>query len=346
MKNKKKTLSIFAIVAIVVACMAITMGITLAYFGGNSSAEINTIKLKTGIEIGSTIESNVATSLVVPGQPVSIEAVGTVSATTKGTPNASEVVDGIVRAKFNIGNTLGDVTIAGAENGDVWVNGNDGYYYLTEANKTSLRTVAVGDEVKIYASLVVSVGFVNEDSGKTLSASVTFEIAQAELYNSDGSLADLTVANATTSGNPVYDAFTSVSSGASTPSNLHTVTFDNSFTTALGMYGYNGAMEGISIKFAGGDNKVVTGSEGSISGSGTSITFSNNIDGTSLDSIRGTLPEAVTNNYGSTTFIVKDSGGNVVWQDTITNGVGSAEDVTIDLTEATEFKLEVSVTKK
>ena len=237
MKNKKKTLSIFAIVAIVVACMAITMGITLAYFGGNSSAEINTIKLKTGIEIGSTIESNVATSLVVPGQPVSIEAVGTVSATTKGTPNASEVVDGIVRAKFNIGNTLGDVTIAGAENGDVWVNGNDGYYYLTEANKTSLRTVAVGDEVEIYASLVVSVGFVNEDSGKTLSASVTFEIAQAELYNSDGSLADLTVANATTSGNPVYDAFTAVSSGASTPSNLHTVTFDNSFTTELGMYG-------------------------------------------------------------------------------------------------------------
>ena len=210
MNKKKKWLSLLTIATSLILCIISTFGITLAFFGGNASANLSTITLKTGIEIGAAIESSVGTAKVVPGQPITITATGTLSATDKGNPTAENAVDGVVRAKFNIGNDLGDVTISGGEDADVWVKSGD-YYYLTEDDQTTLREVTVGESVKIYGTLTVSKNFTNADSGKSVEASVIFETIQADVYDSvTGEQVEMTIANATTSTSPLYSAFSVV----------------------------------------------------------------------------------------------------------------------------------------
>ena len=211
MKNKKKWASLLTISTSLVLCIISTFGITFAFFGGNASANLSTITLKTGIEIGAAIESSVGSAKVVPGQPVKITATGTVSATTKGNPTEANAVDGVVRAKFNVGNELGEVTIAG-NNTDFWTAGNDGYYYLVTAeNGTTLRTVSKGTSVQIFGDLTVSKNFTNADSGKSVEASVIFEVIQAGVYDSvTGNLVEMTVANATTASSPLYSSFQAV----------------------------------------------------------------------------------------------------------------------------------------
>ena len=210
MNNKKKWASILTIATSFILCIVATFGVTLAFFGGNASANLSTITLKTGIEIGAAIESSVGSAKVVPGQPVKITATGTVSATELGSADANNAVDGVVRAKFNVGNELGEVTIDGNST-DFWTDGNDGYYYLvTAANGTTLRTVSKGTSVQIFGDLIVSKNFTNADSGKSVEASVIFEVIQADIYKADGSKEALTVTNATTSTSPLYSAFDAV----------------------------------------------------------------------------------------------------------------------------------------
>ena len=212
MKNKRKLASLLTIATSLILCIISTFGITLAFFGGNASANLSTITLKTGIEIGAAIESSVGSAKVVPGQPVKITATGTVSATTQGTnPDANNAVDGVVRAKFNVGNELGEVTIAGNTT-DHWTSGNDGYYYLVTAeNGTTLRTVSKGTSVQIFGDLIVSKNFTNADSGKSVEASVIFEVIQAGVYDSvSGELVDMTVANATNASSPLYASFSAI----------------------------------------------------------------------------------------------------------------------------------------
>ena len=210
MKNKKKWASILTIATSLVLCIISTFGITLAFFGGNASANLSTITLKTGIEIGAAIESSVGSAKVVPGQPVKIEATGTIEVTDKGTPTEANAVDGVVRAKLTVGDELGDVEISGES--DYWTAGGDGYYYLvTEDEGTTLRVVKVGDSVKLFGNLTVSKNFTNADSGKSVEASVIFEVIQAGVYDSvNGGLVDMTVANATSASSPLYASFNAV----------------------------------------------------------------------------------------------------------------------------------------
>ena len=240
MNNKKKWASILTIATSLVLCIISTFGITLAFFGGNASANLSTITLKTGIEIGAAIESSVGSAKVVPGQPVKITATGTVSATELGSADANNAVDGVVRAKFNVGNELGEVTIAGNTT-DYWTAGNDGYYYLVTAeNGTTLRTVSKGTSVQIFGDLIVSKNFTNADSGKSVEASVIFEVIQADIYKTDGTKETLTVTNATTSTSPLYASFSAVKLEEKYKLNITIEQSEDSWDAALGAnyFGY------------------------------------------------------------------------------------------------------------
>ena len=208
--KKKNWAKLLTIAISLILCIVSTFGLTLAFFGGNASANLSTITLKTGIEIGAAIKSSVGEAKVVPGQPVKIEATGTLKVTDKGTPTSANAVDGVVRAKLTVGDELGDVTISGE--GDYWTAGGDGYYYLvTEENGTTLRVVKVGDSVKLFGNLVVNKNFTNADSGKSVEASVIFETIQAGVYDSvNGGLVEMTVASATYMSSPLYSAFSAV----------------------------------------------------------------------------------------------------------------------------------------
>ena len=268
MNNKKKWASILTIATSLVLCIISTFGITLAFFGGNASANLSTITLKTGIEIGAAIESSVGSAKVVPGQPVKITATGTVSATELGSADANNAVDGVVRAKFNVGNELGEVTIDG-NNTDFWTDGNDGYYYLVTAeNGTTLRTVSKGTSVQIFGDLIVSKNFTNADSGKSVEASVIFEVIQADIYKADGTKIDLTVANATSAtSNALKDAFDTVRYGER---KIEIIAKELTF-----VHFEEDPFEPLNIKFSDGSNYTFYGNETeSIIRYGTSVTFS------------------------------------------------------------------------
>ena len=220
MNNKKKWASILTIATSLILCMIATFSLTLAFFGGNSTASLGTITLKTGVKVGASVTATDNTTKVVPGQQIEINATGTVE------PYSSEgtVTSALLRVKFEVGGTMTvtpvfdtttGITLKTAD-GDktgYWVNGGDGYYYLcsttanaTVGNTTLLRFVPVNtttDSAKTKAVLAgdfqVPTTLTNADSGKDLTVSATFEVIQGEIYVGTSSTpltdAQLTIAN-------------------------------------------------------------------------------------------------------------------------------------------------------
>ncbi len=211
-KNKKKVISIVALVASFVLCIGATFGITMAYFGGNAKKDLGTLTLKTGITVNAAISTTqtIENSLVVPGQPIDINATGTVKS-YNGTTN---VVDGILRAKITItatGFTGVTPTInAGTNTGTaagVWVASGEYYYLCTAAGAKTLQKVQYDETAILTGTADIPNTIKNDMSGKTITASVTFEVVQAELFNGDTKLTD---ANLTYDNETVLAAFTAV----------------------------------------------------------------------------------------------------------------------------------------
>ena len=220
MKNKKKWASILTIATSLILCIVATFSLTLAFFGGNSTASLGTITLKTGVKVGASVTATDNTTKVVPGQQIEINATGTVE------PYSSEgtVTSALLRVKFEVGGTMTvtpefdtttGITLKTAD-GDktgYWVNGGDGYYYLcsTTANATVGNTILLRftpvntttDSAKTKAVLAgdfqVPTTLTNADSGKDLTVSATFEVVQGEIYVGTSSTpltdAQLTIAN-------------------------------------------------------------------------------------------------------------------------------------------------------
>ena len=345
MNNKKKWASILTIATSLILCIISTFGITLAFFGGNASANLSTITLKTGIEIGAAIESSVGSAKVVPGQPVKITATGTVSATELGSADANNAVDGVVRAKFNVGNELGTVTIAGNTT-DFWTAGNDGYYYLVTAQDgTTLRTVSKGTSVQIFGDLVVSKNFTNADSGKSVEASVIFEVIQADIYKTDGTKETLTVTNATTSTSPLYSAFNAVKM-----EDKYNVTLHLSFNKYYSAQPSSTTL--VFVKPDDNESTIINFSEGTVNFSANTLTFG--LHGRDRELYRLVCskytyqisPNSITLGYGNS----KNS--NVIWeayslpeevgsQDTGCKYMEGSSDFTLQLTQDAELWLDI-----
>ena len=220
MNKKKKWASILTIATSLILCIVATFSLTLAFFGGNSTASLGTITLKTGVKVGASVTATDNTTKVVPGQQIEINATGTVE------PYSSEgtVTSALLRVKFEVGGTMTvtpvfdttqSITLKTAD-GDktgYWVNGGDGYYYLcsttanaTVGNTTLLRFTPVNtttDSAKTKTVLAgdfqVPTTLTNADSGKDLTVSATFEVIQGEIYVGTSSTpltdAQLTIAN-------------------------------------------------------------------------------------------------------------------------------------------------------
>lgn len=195
-KNKKKILSIVALAASFVLCIGATFGITLAYFGGNASAKMTAITLKTGVTVGAAATATATNNLVVPGQPVTINCTATISPYSAGA--ASNAVPGLLRAKFvtnpaeegktamNVTATIGTakVTTSAGQEG-YWVKDGDYYYFCTSASGKQLVSLTATEEqtIAMTGSFTVPTTLDNTNGGETFSATVIFEVAQGELYN-------------------------------------------------------------------------------------------------------------------------------------------------------------------
>ena len=217
-KNKKKIISIVALAASFVLCIGATFGVTLAYFGGSAKADLTAITLKTGVTVGAAASSTVSNNLVVPGQPVDITCTATINPYSGAGATAADAVPGLLRAKFTTGGTASVtatidtavVTTSGGQTG-YWVyNSTDQYYYFctTAAGKQLQPITATSQQtVEMLGSFTVPTEFDNDDSGKTFTATVIFEVAQGELYNGATKIEGATLVYDNTI---VQEAFTAV----------------------------------------------------------------------------------------------------------------------------------------
>ncbi len=195
-RNKKKVISIVALVASFVLCIGATFGITMAYFGGTDSKSLSNITLKTGIVIGASIsaDSSVQNSLVVPSQPVTVTATGSVTAATDNGASAVNAVKGLVRAKFSVageGTFASGFTVTTDGETDDWYKDGD-YYYLVSSG-TTLKEVTAGGSVTISGKFTVPSTLNNSNSGQAVSITVTFEVVQSELWDASGNKVEKTV---------------------------------------------------------------------------------------------------------------------------------------------------------
>ena len=256
MNNKKKWASILTIATSLILCIIATFSLTLAFFGGNSTASLGTITLKTGVKVGASVTATDNTTKVVPGQQIEINATGTVE------PYSSEgtVTSALLRVKFEVGGTMTvtpvfdtaeSITLKTAD-GDktgYWVNGGDGYYYLcsttanaTVGNTTLLRFVPVNtttDSAKTKAVLAgdfqVPTTLTNADSGKDLTVSATFEVIQGEIYAGTSS-APLTDAQLTIANTNVQSVFTNLGGSGATEALYQRITEDGKEYIIFGSY--------------------------------------------------------------------------------------------------------------
>ncbi len=264
----KKKVKIFAIVFALILCMGATFGITMAFFGGNSTAELANITLKTGVKVGASAVTNASNNLLVPGQPV------TVTATAKVEPYATTgtVVPALLRAKINLNGddavkltvSPESVTVGSGSSSQTgyWVeNTEDGYFYLcTSEAKSPVGTTqllkftppAAGVNINLKGTFKVPFEYQNDSSGKAFTSKAIFEVAQGELYNGGTLLTDvqMTIGNAT-----VQDAFTEVKY----ESQEYTVQFDLNGDYAaveqLKIYNYSNQLVGETEQV--GDNYVL-----------------------------------------------------------------------------------------
>ena len=283
MKNKKKWASILTIATSLILCMIATFSLTLAFFGGNSTASLGTITLKTGVKVGASVTATDNTTKVVPGQQVEINATGTVE------PYSSEgtVTSALLRVKFEVGGTMTvtpvfdtaqSITLKTAD-GDktgYWVNGGDGYYYLcsttanaTVGNTTLLRFTPVNtttDSNKTKAVLAgdfqVPTTLTNADSGKDLTVSATFEVVQGEIYVGTSST-PLTDAQLTIANTNVQSVFTNLGGSGATEALYQRITEEGVDYILFGSYPQTIKASNVTITSDPVDeNGYYTGSDG------------------------------------------------------------------------------------
>ena len=222
-KRKRNRLikSLVLVVAFVVAIGA-TFGATMAYFGGKSDTAKYNMQLKMGLYVGvPTAAANSATAYVVPSQIVkanceftvkSAKPLGTGSNPTDPGAAVSDATasDGLIRAKIVFSGI--DAGALGSGDGEAYfpvkLSGGDtavahfvkyatdNYYYLvtgtsaTDASEMYVVKSSTGEK-KFTFDLVVSIpnNLTNKDAGKKITLTVTYEVVQADFYDSSSKLA-------------------------------------------------------------------------------------------------------------------------------------------------------------
>ncbi|MBQ3502920.1 MAG: hypothetical protein IJA72_04605 [Clostridia bacterium] len=165
----KKRISGSTVAIIVLSIMliaSIAVGVTLAYFTANTSAEGN-VSLGDPVNINITQGGSSVTSLTfgedaLPGH-VYDQVIG-ISVPTN-TSNA------LLRAKLTITNTDGASLTVDATTTDSWVEGDDDYYYYNGVAKA-------GDAIDFVTAVTIPTSLTNDDANKTFNIDISVEAIQ------------------------------------------------------------------------------------------------------------------------------------------------------------------------
>lgn len=227
-KRKRNRLikSLVLVVAFVIAIGA-TFGATMAYFGGKSNTAKYDMQLKMGLYVGvPNVAANSVAAYVVPSQVVNANCEFTVKSAktatdtavsddsaSNGLIRASIVFDGLDASALGNGAVHFPVKLSGGATavGNLVKHASDGYYYFvtgTSAGADDNMYVIESStgEKKFNFELRVSIPntLTNADAGKKITLTVTYEVIQADFYDTTSKL-DATVGNASAVFNAVKD---------------------------------------------------------------------------------------------------------------------------------------------
>lgn len=185
-KNKKKLFAIIGASALAfILTVALSVSITLAYFGG-SKAGTTTVTMDKAVTVDTVAMGSATVDNVLPGQKVALDATATVSAGTSGAFLAVKVEQ------------TGDaITGLDAANGTFtgWTKHTDGYFYYV-GEGTAPVVVANAGTAKLTGSFVVSKDLTNTVAEKTATITVTFVAVQGVAFDAAGDkIAAPTIAN-------------------------------------------------------------------------------------------------------------------------------------------------------
>ena len=197
-KINSNTKRVLLLVISFIACIALSLGISFAAFGGLTGDD-DVFKIKAGVNVGSAITSTVGSGKIVPGDEVNLSATANITPANTDT----EVVPTLIRAKLTFGGDLyiqpsistqvTTFTDAVSQRSGYWVYYPDGYHYLctTTANANVANTQLLkfvtptnGVDITLAATVEIPLELTAAASGKYFNMTVRFEVVQAEIYTS------------------------------------------------------------------------------------------------------------------------------------------------------------------
>lgn len=178
-KNKKKLFAIIAASALAfVLTVALSVSITLAYFGGKAEGGTTTVTMDKAVTVGTSVTTDTTIENALPGQKVALSATATVNCGSNGAFLAAKVEQGGT-GKDSIGATF-------AATG--WKLVGDYYYYVGATGDSATAPVKMSDddEATIGGDVILSTRLTNAVAEETLTLKVTFIAVQGVVYDDAG----------------------------------------------------------------------------------------------------------------------------------------------------------------
>ena len=165
-KRRVSSSTIAIITLSILLAVAITVGITLAYFTANANVA-GTITLGNPVTIGITQGGASVSSLTFSDDALP----GTVYTQPIGIQAPAEMTEALMRAKLTITNVDGASINVEATTTDAWEDADDGYYYYN-------GTVTANASIDFVTAVTVPTSLTNDDAKKTYTIDVVVETIQ------------------------------------------------------------------------------------------------------------------------------------------------------------------------
>lgn len=196
-KNKKKLFAIIGASALAfILTVALSVSITLAYFGGSKTGT-TTVTMDKAVTVDTVAMGSATVDNALPGQAVNLDATATVAAGATGA---------FVAAKVEIGAGIDGLALATDQTFANWTKSGD-YYIYTGATGTTPQVVADKGTAKVEGSFIITKTLGNDAAEKSVTITVTFVAVQGKVFDATGAATTPTLAN-------VLEMVTSVVAGA------------------------------------------------------------------------------------------------------------------------------------
>ncbi len=184
-KNKKKLFAIIGASALAfILTIALSVSITLAYFGGTKEGSA-TVTMDAAVTVDTATVTTTQVKKALPGQKIDFTGTATVACGENGAFLAAKIDTVAVdetTAKIE-GVDLTNATFAG------WKKHTDGYYYYTGAadeNGTAPKAIEAGSQTLAGSFVLSGTALTNANANQAIKITVTFVAVQGVAFDTTG----------------------------------------------------------------------------------------------------------------------------------------------------------------